>query len=510
MKVKRIFAPDMRQAMKRVRDEIGPEAIIVSNHRIAGGVEVVAAHEQDFEHAQSQFKKDSGQKKRRESQIDLLTQRERATSDTHRLEDEKLKARNRVLHAQSRAVSEYDSNDIDAGSLRNKQVNSNYDDDLEVILASLKKKKDGRRQRGAVADVAPSEPVVEKSFEQELERDTARYTENVERTAVPDRSLSIVHKDNRQTGYEDDADNGLIEDMQQEIAQLKKMLASQLPGAYEPRKESSTNNLVVDKLAKRFEQIGLTSLFETNIARQVDPGMDMNKAWRKALAKLVELVPVVKEDFIHRSGMIAFVGPTGVGKTTTIGKLAAKYVLENGSAGVALVTTDSYRIAAHEQLKTYGRILDIPVRVVDERNSLSDVLTSLQNKRLVLIDTAGLGAGDAATHEQNLMLENVPMRLKKLLVLSCSSQKQVLDDAYDNYHPLGLNGCVLTKVDESGSMGAALELVTQRGLPVAYVTSGQKVPDDIEVAQKNDLVSRAVLTAQKSREREKIRRNASI
>jgi flagellar biosynthesis protein FlhF len=148
--------------------------------------------------------------------------------------------------------------------------------------------------------------------------------------------------------------------------------------------------------------------------------------------------------------------------------------------------------------------------VVDEKNSLEEVLGSLKNKRLVLIDTAGLGSDDSASEQQNFMLESVSVNLKKLLVLSCSSQKQVLDDAYDCYSPLGLNGCVLTKVDESGSMGAALTLVTERQLPVAYVASGQKIPDDIQAAHKNDLVSRAVLTAQKSREREKIRRNAAI
>ncbi|MGB1239149.1 MAG: flagellar biosynthesis protein FlhF, partial [Pseudomonadales bacterium] len=429
MKVKRIFAPDMRQAMKRVRDEIGPDAVIVSNHRIAGGVEVVAAHEQDFDQAQSKFKRDHSVKKRRESQIDLLAAG-RKTQDTARLEDQKQKAKNAVLGAQGRGIAQYtQQSQASAMPERDRQIASNYDDELESILASLKKKKDGQRKQSQVPaeehslEREPSEeellqpimkrgelPAVEQEIEAHSEPDLPEpqgldklapsaqaKSERPRLQAVPvEREESL-------------AENRVIDDMQREIDQLKKMLAGQMPGAYSSRGRSASNNLVADKLSARFEQIGLLELFESRIASQIDPALDVNKAWRRALAKLVDMVPVFKQDFILRSGMIAFVGPTGVGKTTTIGKLAAKYVLENGSAGVALVTTDSYRIAAHEQLKTYGRILDVPVRVVDENNSLADVLASLKNKRLVLIDTAGLGSADASALQQNRMLEEVPL-----------------------------------------------------------------------------------------------------
>jgi len=500
MKVKRIFAPDMRQAMKRVRDEIGPQAVIVSNHRIAGGVEVVAAHEQDFEHAQSQFKEDQVVKRRREDQIGVLTGRQGASYRS--MESEKESARNAVLLAKSRSVSEYAENQPEqvGGLSKNKQLEENYDDDLETILASLKKRKDGQKQ--SAAPVKEQRPITDK---ESLAAVTVQDQHSIVKKLTADKKVSSVAPVKKSVG-----NDALIEDMQQEIQNLKKMLAGQMPGAYRSEEKSVSNSLVIDKLSLRFEQIGLPEVFEKHIKGEVNPGLDLNKAWRKSLAQLVDLVPVVNYDFMQRAGMIAFVGPTGVGKTTTIGKLAAKYVLENGSAGVALVTTDSYRIAAHEQLKTFAKILDIPVRVVDEKNSLASVLDSLKNKRLVLIDTAGLGAGEVANKQQSEMLESVGVNIKKLLVLSCSSQKQVLDDALDNYGPLGLNGCVLTKVDESGSMGAALTLVTQRKLPIAYVATGQKVPDDIHVANKNDLVSRAVLAAQKSREREKIRKNAAL
>ncbi len=512
MKVKRIFAPDMRQAMKRVRDEIGPNAIIVSNHRIAGGIEVVAAHEQDFELAQSQFKEDRHVRSRRESQIGILTGAKRRTPGSGSLAEAKVEAKNEVLKARGRSVSEYvdQQSSHKVGSGRNQQLeDSSYDDDLEAILSSLKKKKEGRRQQSDNSDAVAGSP--QQMLEMVNGQNNSQFEENdseFDADLVETKSKSKLAVGGRDALVS--SDDALIENMQQEIKQLKKMLAGQLPGAYKNEENSVANSLVVNKLSHRFQQIGLDSVFEKRIRAGIDPGLDLNKAWRKSLAKLVDMVPIVNRDYIERGGMIAFLGPTGAGKTTTIGKLAAKYVLENGSAGVALVTTDSYRIAAHEQLKTFARILDVPVRVVDENNSLAEVLETLKNKKLVLIDTAGLGSGDESSREQGYMLESAPVNLKKLLVLSCSSQMQVLEDAYDCYSPLGLNGCVLTKVDESGNMGAALTLVTERNLPVVYVSSGQKIPDDIQSANKNDLVSRAVLVAQKSREREKIRRNAAI
>ena len=147
---------------------------------------------------------------------------------------------------------------------------------------------------------------------------------------------------------------------------------------------------------------------------------------------------------------------------------------------------------------TFGRILDVPVRVVDENNSLEEVLASLRGKRLVLIDTAGMSAHEPHTQAQLSMLDDVTVRMKKLLVLSCSSQRHVIESAYETYAPLGLHGCVLSKLDESGNLGEALDLVMENGLSVSYVTDGQRVPDDIDVAHKKDLVSRAVITAQKA------------
>lgn len=476
MKVKRIFAPDMRQAMRRAREELGPDAVIVSNHRVAGGVEVVAAHEHEYEAAQAEFKRELEKKKRRDEQVNILTTGRSPGSSRHSLEAELQKTRLDIAQAQENQRQE---GPLTESGSRNLQMEQDDDEDLQSILASLKARQQERAQ---------------------VKQQQSDHLDFPELDAEPERRGPVV------------GDTGVIDNMRREIEELKALLQQQqqpvvaAPKVWvEQTVAKPTAGTVAEKLSRRFERIGLGAPLVGHLTKGLEPGLDLAKAWRNTLAKLTDAIPVMTEDYIDRGGMIAFVGPTGVGKTTTIGKLAARYVLQHGSAGLALVTTDSFRIAAHEQLRTFGRILDVPVRVVDENHSLDEVLASLRGKRLILIDTAGMSHHEGSSEAQKSMLTDVSFRLKKLLVLSCSSQRQVLEDAYDNYRDIGLNGCVLSKLDESGSLGEALTLSVEKNLPIAYVTDGQKVPDDIEVAHRNDLVSRAVVTAQKTLEREKAR-----
>lgn len=459
MKVKRFFAPDMRQAMARVREEIGPDAVIVSNRRVAGGVEVVAAHEHEYEAAQVEFKRERARKKRRDDQIRLLTGKGGAPAGTH-LAEEKERARARIAEAQRD-----DEAPPTVTGNRNQQIEA--DDDLESILASLKQRQRARAQTPLQAP-APEPETPFSGYEPEY---TPRREPMVAPAPAPER--------------------GALKEMQQEIHQLKAMLQQQAQLSTQVEQSESP-------LERKLNMLGLSTRLQKHLLAGVELGAAPDKAWQNVLSRLAESVPVMGEEFTDRGGMIAFVGPTGVGKTTTIGKLAARYVLKYGSSSVALVTTDTYRIAAHEQLKTFGRILDVPVRVVDDGNSLEQVLQSLRNKRLVLIDTAGLSDKDPHSQEQLEMLESVTVRMKKLLVVSCSSQRQVIEKGYQAYKELGLSGCVLSKMDESGSLGEALSFVVEKNLAVAYAADGQRIPDDIGVGNKRDLVSRAVLTAQES------------
>jgi len=185
------------------------------------------------------------------------------------------------------------------------------------------------------------------------------------------------------------------------------------------------------------------------------------------------------------------VGPTGAGKTTTIGKLAARYVLKHGADSVALLTTDTYRIGAQDQLRSLGRILNVAVEVVNEYQDLPKVLSNLQHYSLVLIDTAGFRHGDPLFNEQLQALEREAM-IDSYLVLPCNSQRQMLSASIDAHQMAGLRGCILSKLDETSSLGDAIAVLAEQSLPLAYTTNGQQIPEDIDVARAHQLVAKAV------------------
>ncbi|WP_396627733.1 flagellar biosynthesis protein FlhF [Marinomonas mediterranea] len=289
----------------------------------------------------------------------------------------------------------------------------------------------------------------------------------------------------------------LIE-MERELERLKSELKEtkeQIEDKAEHSAKSNYSETPEQYIQGRLVKLGLSDIV---IEKIVDHSNFLGREddWKKALSRLADYLPVARQDMAHMSGCIAFMGPTGVGKTTSIGKIAAQHVLKNGADSVVLVTTDTYRIAAHEQLRTFGRILNVPVEVVNEYSDLNEVLDKYSNYSLVLVDTAGMNPRDRNLERQLKMMQKARGYLKKLLVLPCTSQRQVLKTVVDVYSQIQLDGCVLSKIDESASLGEAISVVIEEGLPVMYVADGQRIPDDIEPARAHNLISRAVYTAE--------------
>jgi len=197
------------------------------------------------------------------------------------------------------------------------------------------------------------------------------------------------------------------------------------------------------------------------------------------------------DDIVERGGVYALVGPTGVGKTTTVAKLAARAVLRHGAAKVALVTTDTYRIGAQDQLRIYGRILGTPVFAVRDENDLELTLSDLSNRHLVLIDTVGMSQRDKRVAEQVAMLCGEERDVKRLLLLGAPSQGVTLEEVARAYSGPGLIGCILTKIDEALTYGPVLDVAIRHELPVHYVTNGQRVPEDLHLANATYLADRA-------------------
>lgn len=196
------------------------------------------------------------------------------------------------------------------------------------------------------------------------------------------------------------------------------------------------------------------------------------------------------EDLVERGGVYALVGPTGVGKTTTVAKLAARCVVRHGAAALGLVTTDGYRIGAYDQLKIYGRILGVSVQAANDADELGRALDALSGKRLVLIDTVGIGQRDARMRE-HLEL-HADRRLARVLVLAACAQEGALEDAVLAYRGAGLAGAILTKLDEAVKLGSALGAAIRNRVPLLAVTNGQRVPEDLHAANAMYLVDRAL------------------
>jgi flagellar biosynthesis protein FlhF len=201
-----------------------------------------------------------------------------------------------------------------------------------------------------------------------------------------------------------------------------------------------------------------------------------------SLALLARHLPVVRDVACAEGGVVAIVGPTGVGKTTTIAKLAARWALRHGSADLAIVSTDSYRIGAREQLQTYARILGAPLHAADSAAELAQVLGRLRAKKLVLIDTAGVGPRDSRLAGQLAVLRQGAPRAQVLLALPAQGEAHALQEITGAFAPLAPQACILTKVDEAASLGAALSTAMRNQLPIAYLCNGQRVPEDVHSA----------------------------
>jgi flagellar biosynthesis protein FlhF len=246
--------------------------------------------------------------------------------------------------------------------------------------------------------------------------------------------------------------------------------------------------------------MGLSPAIAERLMNAVRGHGDFDQQWQKAMYYLSTEFEVTGDDLTENGGIVAVVGPTGVGKTTSIAKLAARYCLRHGNRHVALVSTDNYRIGAREQLHTYGRILNVPVRTAANAEELMQTLNNFSDKKFILIDTAGMSHQDARLNEQLAMLENAGRSVKRFLALSATTELSALKRAMHTFSDIRPDACLITKTDEAASLGGVLSAVIESGLPVAYYTDGQRVPEDMHVARANPLVTIASSLAQEMSE----------
>ncbi len=375
MKIRKFFAGTCRDALRQIREEIGPDAVVLSNRSVANGVEIVALAEEDLDALAGG---------------DLPTHRPRA------------------------------------------------------------------------------------------------------RPAAPASAAPVAG------GHDAAAASAFAQTMMGELQSMRGLLEEQVAGLVwndKRRRSPAQGEILRTLLAAGFSaQLGRALLEHLPEGSDRENGLDWVKS---ALKRNLPVMPN-EDELMDRGGVYALMGPTGVGKTTTTAKLAARCVMRHGAEKLALLTTDSYRIGGHEQLRIYGKILGVTVHAVKDATDLRLALTELRNKHMVLIDTVGMSQRDRTVPEQVAMLCGAQTQVQRLLLLNATSHGDTLNEVVHAYRSASaegggdLAGCILTKLDESTNLGSVLDTVIRHRLPVHYVSTGQRVPENLHVADRQFLVDTAL------------------
>lgn len=280
-----------------------------------------------------------------------------------------------------------------------------------------------------------------------------------------------------------------LRDMRQELGSLRTMLETQLASL--AWNDLDRRHPVHASVLRQLTRMDLDPDIARAVADELPSDIGAEQARYLPLGMISQRVATGGRQLADLEGIMAMVGPTGVGKTTTVAKLAAHAVLHHGADQVALVSTDHYRIGAGAQLGQYARLLGVPLYEAHEAGELCSLLARLRDRRAILVDTAGMGAHDPQLVGQLDILRAAQLRMRATLVLAANAQAQAMDDAARAYLPLQPRGCILTKLDEAPRLGGALSVLIRHRLPLDFTTDGQRVPEDIAAADARQLVCRA-------------------
>ncbi|HEX7650126.1 MAG TPA: flagellar biosynthesis protein FlhF [Noviherbaspirillum sp.] len=296
------------------------------------------------------------------------------------------------------------------------------------------------------------------------------------RGAAPEQNLAISNE---------------ISEVMNEIRAMRGMLESQLAeiawGSQQKREPAKA------MLMREMLSAGFSASLSRYLTERMPSSEKQENAmnWMKSILSRNLNVLDNENEILERGGVYAMVGPTGVGKTTTTAKLAARCVMRHGAGKLALITTDGYRIGGYEQLRIYGKILGVIVHSVKDETDLRIALDELGSKHMVLIDTVGMGQRDKMVAEQVAMLQGAGTKVKRLLCMSATSNGETLNEVARSYMGDGLAGCIITKLDEAATIGSVLDVIIRQKLNLYYVANGQRVPEDLHVANQHYLVDRA-------------------
>ena len=440
--------------LSQVKAELGSDAVIMSNRKVADGIELVAAYDKEPE-AKLNISKPSG------APSSQTFSKQNATPSLSEIigDDgpDSLKALLEKQHGAGQAAS--------AEVMQPTSVNAQHANDIASHL---------NFSDAFIDEVEAQQPVDRHSGPSEYQRQSE---------AFPSHQASSIEEAPAAPSDE-------LAQIKEELASLRGVLQHQVADLMEAKQ--TRQKPVHQYLITRLTDMGLSKALSKQLISYTPSHYNERDAWVYLLNLLANRLNVTGNDILTAQGAVALVGPTGTGKTTTVAKLAARYAQKYGADSVAMITIDTYRIAAYEQLATYGKIIGCTVRKAQSSEELSDLLFQLRHKRLVLIDTAGFSQRDSRLIKQIKHFDNGQMPVvKKYLVAQANTQYPALQRIIRAYDDIELSGCIFTKLDECYSLGEVLSAAVEYQLPVSYVTDGQKVPEDIKIAEAKSLVSAA-------------------
>ena len=471
MKIKRFVAKDMRTALTQIKEELGIEAVIMSNKKVPEGVELMAA----IDYAQV-----TPEAKSKISEQVVKTNSKHTSSEV---------ANDVVTLSQSPKTF---TKNVSADN----QKNINTKAPVDSLSALLNREVQQDPASLARTNMLSPEQSIEqqfKSFTQRLQQPTDEVVVATHSSDDNDFAPKINECNETEANILDNTNQVVgadLQSMQKEMASIRQLLEHQVSGLMwqDLAQKDPQRALLVNRLTT----LGLTEQIADQIAGYVPQLDNETDAWGQAKKLIAQQLNTTNNDIINRGGVVALVGPTGVGKTTTIAKLAARFAQFHGADQVALISTDTFRIAGFEQLSTYGKIIGCNVKLAKDSAELDVLLQLFSNKKLVLIDTAGMGQRDMrlAKHLTSLVT-NTRVRIRNYLVLAANTQQRVMQENIERFKKVPLSGVIYTKLDESVSIGEIISTSIQNGLPMSYLTDGQRVPEDIKVANVEKLVALA-------------------
>ncbi len=517
MKIKRFVAADMRSAMNLVRKEHGPDAVILSNRRIEEGIEIVAAANYDesaVQRALEASRRDvapppaAKPRTAADAVIAAVTRRRSSTpapepvaattSAVAALARAAVGATGRTLDSADEIVPTRGSTGF-AATLARATVNEPalpeqiFAPFAEAIVAPAAAVPANRARfpidppheahhesvapalqppplpTAAVADAQPASAATEPALADAIVEAAPAPT------LAPAPVLTVV--------AQDDAE---IRQLRQEVAGMRQVIEREMNRFTDERLRGCPVRATALDL---MDEYGFDAGLARDVAMQIPLETEAHRGRGLMLGLISRKLPIAPVDPLEEGGVIALVGPTGAGKTTTIAKLASRFAEKHAPRDVALVTTDTTRIGAREQLYGYGRQLGIAVHEANSGTDLDQLLERLKDYKLVLIDTAGLGPRDRALAAQ-LQWLRAARQVRTLLVLPANTSFGDMDEVVRRFGAANLQGLVLSKLDETGRFGNALSVAVDHALPITWVTDGQDVPEDLHRASAANLVLR--------------------